>query len=80
MKKAELAPIKAEVSAIYKDLELISVQRDCTMRTQCCQFQRTGRTPMLTKGEALYAALGVRASGKKSCQKVRTDPAPCLAI
>ena len=32
---------------------------------ECCQFKLTGRTPYLTKGEALVAAKAVRASGRK---------------
>jgi hypothetical protein len=52
--------------AIYADLEKQPVQRDCVRRTECCQFKLTGRTPMLTAGEALVVAAGLRASGRRS--------------
>lgn len=63
-----------EVKAIYAELEKRPLQRDCQMRTQCCHFRLTGRTPFLTLGEALYAAQGVRASGRKDL-KPRPDGA-----
>lgn len=58
-------PIRQEMSAIYTELAQRPLQRACETITGCCQFQLTGRTPMLTRGEAAYAALGVRASGRK---------------
>lgn len=54
-----------EMAAIYKAVADRPLERSCSMITECCQFKLTGRTPMLTKGEALYAAVGVRASGRK---------------
>lgn len=63
------APIKhqaiAEVRAVYSALAARPVDRDCSLRTECCQFKITGRTPYLTAGEALVAARGVRAAGRK---------------
>lgn len=56
---------KSEIAAIYAALEQRPRGNSCTISTQCCQFRLTGRTPMLTKGEALYAAIGVKASGRK---------------
>lgn len=53
------------ISGIYNDLDSRPLERACTLRTECCQFHLTGKTPMLTKGEAAYAAIGVRASGRK---------------
>lgn len=38
--------------------------RSCLARTECCQFHLTGLTPQLTKGEALVAAKGFRATGR----------------
>ena len=52
--------------AIYAELEQRPVQRDCVRRTECCQFKLTGRTPMLTEGEALVAAAALRAGGRRS--------------
>lgn len=53
-----------EIRAIYAEIERRALPRDCAMRTGCCQFRITGRTPMLTRGEALFLAKGVRASGR----------------
>ena len=55
----------SEIKALYAEVEARPLERACTMLTECCQFHITGRTPMLTKGEAQYAAVGVRASGRK---------------
>ena len=60
--------VQAAVSAvqtIYRELAERPLERQCTMLTECCQFHLTGKTPMLTKGEAVTAAIGVRASGRK---------------
>ena len=64
----------AEVQAVYRELSARPIERNCTMLTECCQFHLTGRTPMLTKGEAAVAAAGVRASGRKKLPE-RTDGA-----
>ena len=53
------------IRAIYADLERRPVERDCVRRTECCQFKLTGRTPMLTAGEALVAAAALRATGRR---------------
>jgi Fe-S-cluster containining protein len=63
----------AEVRAIYRELDARPIERACTRRTECCQFKLTGRTPQLTRGEALLAAQGVRASGRKAL------PEPAIA-
>lgn len=55
-----LSDILTEVRAVYEDLAKRPVQRNCIARTECCQFQLTGLTPHLTKGEALLAATGRR--------------------
>lgn len=52
--------------AVYADLEARPAERDCRARTECCRFRLTGRTPLLTKGEALVAAAGWRAAGRKA--------------
>ncbi len=64
----------AEVSAVYDDLAARPITRACTLRTECCQFKLTGRTPQLTRGEAFVAAKAVRAAGRKQLP-VRTDGA-----
>jgi Fe-S-cluster containining protein len=48
------------------------------MRTECCHFRITGRAPLVTKVEALFAAKGVRASGKKKLVPHPEDACPCL--
>ena len=53
-----------EVRAVYTDLAARPVERACIRRTECCQFKLTGQTPVLTKGEAMIAALGLRAAGR----------------
>ena len=60
-----LSATLAEVRAIYQELAKRPVLRHCTGRTECCQFQLTGLTPHLTKGEALLAAKAFRATGRK---------------
>jgi uncharacterized protein len=54
----------AEVAAVYAELEQRPVERACVRRTECCHFKITGRTPFLTRGEALYAAKALRATGR----------------
>ena len=64
----------AEVRAIYRDLAARPIERNCQLRTQCCHFKLTGKTPYLTKGEALLAARAWKATGRKSLP-VRDDGA-----
>ena len=56
-----------EVLRIYAEVDarVAAEDRDCQARTTCCQFLRTGKTPMLTAGEALVAGRAVRAHGWK---------------
>ena len=54
-----------EVRQVYADLSLRPIQRDCVRLKECCHFKLTGRTPFLTKGEALLAAKALRASGRR---------------
>ncbi len=67
-----------EVRAVYRELEQRPVERACTLRTECCQFKLTGRTPMLTRGEALLAAKGLRASGRKALPEREDGACPML--
>lgn len=52
------------VRAIYRELAERPIERSCINRTECCRFKLTGRTPFLTKGEALTAAKAWRATGR----------------
>ena len=62
-----------EVRAIYREVDARAPLRNCTRLTECCQFRLTGRTPMLTKGEAMVAAQAVRASGRKALPEAREE-------
>jgi len=63
-----------KVRTVYADLATRPIQRNCTLRAECCHFKLTGATPYLTKGEALFAAKALRAAGRKELP-VRTDGA-----
>jgi Fe-S-cluster containining protein len=67
-----------EVRAISRDLEGRPVERACTRLTECCSFKITGRTPQLTKGEAVLAARAVRASGRKVMPEREDGACPLL--
>lgn len=75
-----------EVRKVYVDLAQRPIERNCVRQTQCCQFQLTGRTPYLTKGEALVAAQAFRATGRKSlprnvdgaCAMLQRETGQCL--
>jgi len=68
----------AEVRAIYAELALRPIERNCTRLTECCQFKLTGRTPYLTRGEALVAARALRASGRRDLPEARDGNCPLL--
>jgi len=55
---------QSPVEGIYAALAELSPARACQSLAQCCRFQLTGKVPHLTKGEALYLARGLRASGR----------------
>lgn len=77
-KIALLKPTLANVRAVYADLAQRAVQRNCIRRTECCQFKLTGKTPQLTRGEALLAAQGFRASGRKELPQPTDGSCPFL--
>jgi hypothetical protein len=68
----------AEVRAVYAELINRPVERACEARTGCCQFQLTGLTPHLTKVEALVAAKGWRATGRKELPEPSDGACPML--
>ena len=68
----------AEVRAVYLELAQRPAQRNCLARAECCQFQLTGLTPHLTKGEALLAAKGFRATGRKDFPETDDGICPLL--
>ena len=67
-----------EVRSVYVDLAQRPITRNCLRRTECCQFKLTGRTPYLTKGEALVAAKAFRATGRKSLPQNDDGSCPML--
>lgn len=70
----DLTAASNEVKAVYADLANLPIERNCQLRAECCHFKLTGKTPMITKGEALVAAKALRNSGRKQLPE-RTDGA-----
>ena len=68
----------ATVRQIYAELAERPIERNCMRVNECCQFKLTGRTPYLTRGEALVAAKGLRASGRKELPIVADGACPLL--
>ncbi len=67
-----------EVQKIYADLAARPIDRNCVRLKECCHFKLTGRTPYLTKGEALVAAKALRATGRKTLPENSTGACPLL--
>jgi len=53
------------VTEIYRELASRSIERNCIGRADCCHFLQTGKTPYLTRGEAIVLARAIRSSGRK---------------
>ena len=68
----------AEVRQVYVDLAERPIERNCARKTECCHFKLTGRTPYLTKGEAIIAAKALRAAGRKSLPENPDGACPML--
>ena len=71
-------PALQEVRQVYADLAARPVDRSCVRVKECCHFKLTGRTPYLTKGEALVAASALRATGRKHLPTNRIGAFPLL--
>jgi uncharacterized protein len=67
-----------EVQRVYADLAARPIDRDCVRVKECCHFKLTGRTPYLTKGEALLAARALRATGRRTLPANPTGACPLL--
>ena len=76
-RRTDLAVIPA-VTAIYADLAARPIERGCIARTECCRFKLTGKTPYLTKGEALVAAKAWRATGRTRLPESPDGACPLL--
>src|SRR4051812_7010108 len=74
----EIHAALAEVRQVYVDLAQRPIERNCVRRTECCHFKLTGRTPYLTKGEAVIAAKAFRATGRKSLPENADGLCPML--
>ena len=68
----------AAVRDVYAELSHRPAERACTLRTECCQFKLTGKTPHLTKGEAVVAARAFKATGRKSLPERADGACPLL--
>ncbi|MEN3368172.1 MAG: hypothetical protein V7609_315 [Verrucomicrobiota bacterium] len=67
-----------EVRRVYTDLTTRPIERNCVRVKECCHFKLTGRTPYLTKGEALLAATALRATGRTQLPTNTTGACPLL--
>jgi Fe-S-cluster containining protein len=67
-----------EVRRVYADLAARPIDRNCVRVKECCHFKLTGRTPYLTKGEALLAARTLRATGRTRLPENPTGACPLL--
>jgi len=75
---ADPASALEEVRAVYREVEARPLERFCERRTECCQFKLTGRTPQLTKGEALLAVKAFRATGRTRLPERADGSCPML--
>jgi Fe-S-cluster containining protein len=66
------------VRDVYSELERRPLERDCIARTDCCRFRLTGRTPYVTKGEALLVAKAVRSRGRRAVAEPVDGSCPLL--
>ncbi len=69
---------RAEVRNVYAELDQRPIERNCTRLKECCHFKLTGRTPFLTRGEALVAAHALRATGRKGLPDAPDGRCPLL--
>lgn len=67
-----------EVRQVYAELAARPIDRTCVRVKECCHFKLTGRTPYLTKGEALLAAKALRATGRKTLPTNSAGACPLL--
>ena len=67
-----------EVRHVYAALAARPIDRSCVRVKECCHFKLTGRTPYLTKGEAVVAAKALRATGRTQLPKSPSGACPLL--
>jgi Fe-S-cluster containining protein len=68
----------AGVQAVYDELARRPVERNCARLKECCHFKLTGRTPFLTRGEAIVAARALRQTGRTRMPKAMDRACPML--
>lgn len=73
------SPAEQIIREVYDQLENRPVERSCVQQTECCRFQSSGKTPYVTKGEALVAARAWRATGRKSISIPEDGVCPFLS-
>ena len=78
MKTELLKSALEEVGRVYADLTARPIDRNCVRLKECCHFKLTGRTPYLTKGEALVGARALRATGRTQLPKNPSGACPLL--
>lgn len=61
----DIKEVLREIRHIYEETARLDIPRQCTGIAECCHFKITGRTPYLTKGEAVAAAKAWKATGRK---------------
>lgn len=76
--EVELKGALTEVRQVYADLAKRPIERNCVRVKECCHFKLTGRTPYLTKGEALLAAAALRATGRRQLPQKPVGVCPML--
>ena len=69
-----------EVRQVYADLAARPIDRNCVRVKESCHFKLTGRTPYLTKGEALLAAKALRATGRRALPANSSGACPLLDL
>ena len=78
VRKPDLRESLARVRNIYAEVDARPIERNCMRVKECCNFKLTGRTPYLTKGEALVAAKALRATGRKNLPESEPGMCPLL--
>ncbi len=83
MKRREQGDVAApllEVRKVYDELARRPIERNCVRLKECCHFKLTGRTPYLTKGEALLAAKALRSTGRTRLPESADGMCPLLDL
>jgi Fe-S-cluster containining protein len=78
--RADFSALRKAVQEIYAELAQRPISRNCSGISECCRFKLTGRTPFITKGEALVAWQGIRASGRKQLPESIAGACPLLKV